>query len=285
MSTTRPLLGMRRVTELMCQEQPSSRLTAAAARQQLETPTVDEFTVLEEKENELKAAKPRVEQVFKVTFTIIGLLDHTRLPLGSQTSRQIWLQLIGNTGRRVEGKGSVVADAQVSLSVSGDWHLSLLFVTHQQMEYVRGLCDPELQKKRGTRWTCTVFLPGPGASSSTGSSGTPVLKWWCPSGPPASVGPGGTRSHGAEPGQQFEKRSLPSDREPAVKRAFKSFVEERDDKYTMELLLLPSALKEELRDWLTAPPPQTHLPWLSSTRRFTPTWWRRSRTARRAAPP
>ena len=43
-----------------------------------------------------------------------------------------------------------------------------------------------------------------------------------------------------------EKRSLPSDREPAVKRAFKSFVEERDDKYTMELLLLPSALKEEL---------------------------------------
>lgn len=43
-----------------------------------------------------------------------------------------------------------------------------------------------------------------------------------------------------------EKRSLPSDREPAVKRDFKSFVEERADKYTMELLLLPSALKEEL---------------------------------------
>lgn len=43
-----------------------------------------------------------------------------------------------------------------------------------------------------------------------------------------------------------EKQSLPSDREPAVKRAFKSFVEERDDKFTMELLLLPSALKEEL---------------------------------------
>lgn len=43
-----------------------------------------------------------------------------------------------------------------------------------------------------------------------------------------------------------EKRSLPGDREPAVKRAFKSFVEERDDKFTMELLLLPSALKEEL---------------------------------------
>lgn len=51
--------------------------------------------------------------------------------------------------------------------------------------------------------------------------------------------------------QQFvalfhEKRSLPGEREPAVKRAFKTFVEERTDKYAMELLVLPSALKEEL---------------------------------------
>ncbi|XP_066541414.1 NEDD4-binding protein 1 isoform X2 [Hoplias malabaricus] len=51
--------------------------------------------------------------------------------------------------------------------------------------------------------------------------------------------------------QQFvtlfkEKRILPPDREPLVKRIFKNFVEEQADKYTMELLLLPSALKEEL---------------------------------------
>lgn len=38
-----------------------------------------------------------------------------------------------------------------------------------------------------------------------------------------------------------------------VKRAFKSFVEERDDKYTMELLLLPSALKEELLGLVHSP--------------------------------
>lgn len=96
MSTTRPLLGMRRVTELACPEQPTSRLLASGGRQQLEAPTVDEFTVLEDKEEELKCAKPRVEQVFKVTFTIIGLLDHTGQPHGSKTSRQIWLQLRGN---------------------------------------------------------------------------------------------------------------------------------------------------------------------------------------------
>ena len=88
---------MRRVTELTCPEQPTSRLPASAARQQQEaSPTVDEFTVLEDKEEELKCAKPRVEQVFKVTFTIIGLLDHTGQQHGSKTSRQIWLQLRGN---------------------------------------------------------------------------------------------------------------------------------------------------------------------------------------------
>lgn len=91
---------MRRVTELACPEQPASRHPASAGRQQQlqqpEAPTVDEFTVLEDKEDELKCAKPRVEQVFKVTFTIIGLLDHTGQPHGSKTLRQIWLQLRGN---------------------------------------------------------------------------------------------------------------------------------------------------------------------------------------------
>ncbi|XP_044049405.1 NEDD4-binding protein 1 [Siniperca chuatsi] len=223
MSTTRPLLGMRRVTELTCPEQPTSRLLASAVRQQLEAPTVDEFTVLEDKEEELKCAKPRVEQVFKVTFTIIGLLDHTGQPHGSKTSRQIWLQLRGNREDVSKAK-----------------------------EYIRGLCDPELQKEEqypvdmhcifaGARGlfldrlirdtSAEVVVPEPGRLRLLGRAEPVVMAQ-------SRV-------------QQFvtlfqEKRSLPSDREPAVKRAFKSFVEERDDKYTMELLLLPSALKEEL---------------------------------------
>ncbi|XP_053174528.1 NEDD4-binding protein 1 [Scomber japonicus] len=224
MSTTRPLLGMRRVTELTCPEQPTSRLPASAARQQQEaSPTVDEFTVLEDKEEELKCAKPRVEQVFKVTFTIIGLLDHTGQQHGSKTSRQIWLQLRGNREDVSKAK-----------------------------EYVRGLCDPELQKEErypvdmhcifAGAWglfldrlirdtSAEVLVPEPGRLRLLGRAEPVVMAQ-------SRV-------------QQFvalfqEKRSLPSDREPAVKRAFKSFVEERDDKYTMELLLLPSALKEEL---------------------------------------
>lgn len=89
MSTTRPLPGMRRITELALAEQPASALPASAA-------TVDDFTVPEDKQDELKCARPRVEHVFKVTFTVIGLLDHSGLPQGGPTPRQIWLQLRGN---------------------------------------------------------------------------------------------------------------------------------------------------------------------------------------------
>lgn len=121
MSTTRPLLGMRRVTELTCPEQPTSRFPAPAGRQQLEPPTVDEFTVLEDKEDELICAKPRVEQVFKVTFTIIGLLDHTGQPHGSKTSRQIWLQLRGN--RDDVSKAKVRSRNTVSLAFSVHSHI------------------------------------------------------------------------------------------------------------------------------------------------------------------
>ncbi|CAG5958463.1 unnamed protein product [Menidia menidia] len=230
MSTTRPLLGMRRVTELTYPEQPASRLPAPAGRQPQDAPTVDEFTVLEDKEEELKCAKPRVEQVFKVAFTIIGLLDHTGQPHGSKTLRQIWLQLRGNRDDVSKAK-----------------------------EYIRGLCDPELQEEErypvdmhcifaGARGlfldrlirdtSAEVVVPEPGRLWLLGQAEPVVMAQ-------SRV-------------QQFvalfqEKRSLPSDRESAVKRAFKSFVEERDDKYTMELLLLPSALKEELLGLVYSP--------------------------------
>ncbi|XP_078526666.1 NEDD4-binding protein 1 isoform X2 [Lissotriton helveticus] len=47
--------------------------------------------------------------------------------------------------------------------------------------------------------------------------------------------------------QLFETNlSLPNIRESAVKKQFKCFVETHADKYTMDLLLLPSSLKEEL---------------------------------------
>ncbi|XP_061892183.1 NEDD4-binding protein 1 isoform X1 [Entelurus aequoreus] len=223
MSTTRPLLGMKRVTELACAVPPDNRLSSSAARQQREAKAVDEFTVPEDKEDELKSARPRVERVFKVAFTIIGLLDHTGQAHGSTAARQIWLKLGGNTDDVSKAK-----------------------------EYVRGLCDPELKKEE--RYPVDMHCIFAGARGLfldrlMRDTSAEVLV----------TEPGRLRLVGrAEPVvmaqsrvQQFvalfqEKRSLLSDREQGVKRAFKSFVEERDDKYTMELLLLPSALKEEL---------------------------------------
>ncbi|KAG7468705.1 hypothetical protein MATL_G00145810 [Megalops atlanticus] len=200
MSTTRPLLGMKRIPELACAEPPGSRHPAAAGQPQHDALTVDEFTVPEDKQEELKCVKPRVEQVFQVAFTIIGLLDPTAAH-GSKASRQIWLKLKGKRGDVSKAK-----------------------------EYVKGLCAPELQQLlRDT--SAEVAVLEPGRLRLLGGAEAVVMAQ-------SRV-------------QQFvalfqQNRSLPGDSEPAVKRAFKTFVEERADKYAMELLLLPSALKEEL---------------------------------------
>lgn len=119
-------------------------------------------------------------------------------------------------------------------------------------EYVKGLCDPEIQKEE--RYPADMHCIFAGARGlfldrllRDTSAEVQVLE------------PGRLRLLGCAEAvvmaqsrvQQFvalfqEKRSLPADRESLVKRTFKTFVEERADKYTMELLLLPSALKEEL---------------------------------------
>ncbi|XP_026783267.2 NEDD4-binding protein 1 [Pangasianodon hypophthalmus] len=223
MSTTRPFPGMKRVTELTCAVSPGNSRAPAASKLLPEAWTIDEFTVHEGKEAELKCAKSRVEQVFQVAFTIIGLLDHTVGAHGSKASRQIWLQL--------KGKKEDVSKAK---------------------EYVKGLCDPELQKEERYPVDMHCIFAGAGGLFldhllRDTSAEVQVLE------------PGRLRLLGCAEAvvmaqsrvQQFvalfqEKRSLPADREPSVKRTFKNFVEERADKYTMELLLLPSALKEEL---------------------------------------
>lgn len=222
MSTTRPLLGMKRITDDTCTDPPGGRQSPTTSKTQPESLTVDEFAVHEDKQTELRCTKPRVEQVFQVSFTIIGLLDHTGAH-GSKASRQIWLQLKGDKEDVSKAK-----------------------------EYVKGLCDPELQKEE--RYPVDMHCIFAGARGlfldrllRDTSAEVQVLE------------PGRLKLIGCAEAvvmaqsrvQQFvalfhEKRSLPADREPLVKRAFKTFVEDRADIYAMELLLLPSALKEEL---------------------------------------
>lgn len=213
---------MKRITEVTCTEPPGGRQSPTASRAQSEPLTVDEFTVHEDKQTELRCSKPKVEQVFQVTFTIIGLLDHTGAH-GSKASRQIWLQL--------KGKKEDVSKAK---------------------EYVKGLCDPELQKEE--------WYPVDMHCIFAGARGLFLDRLLRDTSAEVQVlEPGRLRLSGSVEAvvmaqsrvQQFvalfqEKRSLPADREPLVKRTFKNFVEDRADKYAMELLLLPSALKEEL---------------------------------------
>ncbi|KAI5623961.1 NEDD4-binding protein 1, partial [Silurus asotus] len=230
MSTTRPLPGMKRITELSCETAPTNSRAPSANRLLSDAWTVDEFTVDEGKEQDLKFAKSRVEQVFQVTFTIIGLLDHTVGAHGSKASRQIWLQL--------NGKKEDVSKAK---------------------EYVKGLCDPELHQDERYPVDMHCIFGGAGGLFldhlvRDTSAEVQVLQ------------PGRLKLMGCTEAvvmaqsrvQQFvalfhEKRSLPADRETSVKRTFKNFVEERADKYTMELLLLPSALKEELLGLVQSP--------------------------------
>lgn len=119
-------------------------------------------------------------------------------------------------------------------------------------EYVKGLCDPELQKEE--------WYPVDMHCIFAGARGLFLDRLLRDTSAEVQVlEPGRLRLSGSAEAvvmaqsrvQQFvalfqEKRSLPADREPLVKRTFKTFVEDRADKYAMELLLLPSALKEEL---------------------------------------
>lgn len=111
MSALRPLPDMKRNTEAGYTVPPGSSYPPSASKTAPEhhLHTLDEFTVDEDKETELKCTRPRVEQVFQVAFTIIGLLDHTGAH-GSKASRQIWLQL--------KGKKEDVAKAKVNKTPS-----------------------------------------------------------------------------------------------------------------------------------------------------------------------
>ncbi|KAJ8398611.1 hypothetical protein AAFF_G00421390 [Aldrovandia affinis] len=194
MSTTRPLLGMKRITEVTCSEPRGGRASAPVTKQQQEAMTVDEFAVPEAKQDELKFVKPRVEQVFEVAFTIIGQLDPTK------ASRQIWLKLIG--------KREDVSKAK---------------------EYVKGLCDPELQQVEAypADMHC-IFVGAQGLFLDHLLRDT--------SAEVAVLEPGRLRLLGGAEAvvmaqsrvQQFvalfqENRSLSGDTESTVKRAFKTF--------------------------------------------------------------
>ncbi|XP_033897137.2 NEDD4-binding protein 1 [Acipenser ruthenus] len=182
----------------------------------------DEFAVSEERQSFLTSVKPKVELLFRVDFTIVGLLDPA-VGRGSRATRQIWVQLTGMKEDVWKAK-----------------------------EYVKGVCNPELQEMEkypkdmhcifvgAQKLFINCLIQDTSADVSVVEMGMLSIR-------------GGTEAvvMAQSQIQQFvklfvENQSLLSKKEPLVKKAFKNFVESHADKYTMELLLLPSSLKEEL---------------------------------------
>ncbi|XP_073411086.1 NEDD4-binding protein 1 isoform X2 [Dendrobates tinctorius] len=207
---------------------PGMADVAARSRAEDETPgadVVDEFTAPGELGCSLQRSRCRVQMLFPVTFTVLGSLEkfnYEEAGSGKNPGR-IWLQL--------KGKRQAV---------------------HKAKEYIKGLCEPEMEIKESYPKEMHCIFAG--AQSlfldhliTDTSAHVAMLE----------IGHLGIKG-GTEPVvmaqshiQQFVRlfknnESLPQSREPEVKKRFKCFVEANADKYTMDLLLLPSALKEEL---------------------------------------
>ncbi|NXA45513.1 N4BP1 protein, partial [Nothocercus julius] len=191
-------------------------------------PGLDEFTVPAEKSRFLEGCRGRIEGLFEVRLAVLGAQADWG-PAGPPPpgppppAARIWVQLAGG--------GKAVRSAK---------------------EYIKGLCEPELEEKEyypkdmhcifaGAQSlflnsliqdTCAdIAVLEIGLLSIKGSAEAVVM----------------AQSHVQQFVKLFENNeSLLSDNEPEVKKQFRQFVEAHADKYTMDLLILPSSLKREL---------------------------------------
>ncbi|NXI40901.1 N4BP1 protein, partial [Galbula dea] len=190
-------------------------------------PGVDEFTIPAEKSRLLEGSRGRIEGLFEVRLAVLGAQGDWRSaipPPGSPPfAARIWVQLAGS--------GKAVRSAK---------------------EYVKGLCEPELEEKEYyPKDMHCIFV---GAQSLFLNS---LIQDTCADITVLEIGllsiKGGTvavvmaQSHVQQFVKLFENNeSLLSDNESEIKKQFRQFVEAHADKYTMDLLILPSSLKREL---------------------------------------
>ncbi|NXC08464.1 N4BP1 protein, partial [Orthonyx spaldingii] len=187
-------------------------------------PRVDEFTVPAEKSRLLERSRGRIEGLFEVRLAVLGAQGDWRpaLPPPSASAR-IWVQLAGG-----------------------------LKAVRSAKEYIKGLCEPELEEKEYyPKDMHCIFV---GAQSLFLNS---LIQDTCADVTVLEMGllsiKGGAeavvmaQSHVQQFVKLFENNeSLLNDNESEIKKQFRQFVEAHADKYTMDLLILPSALKREL---------------------------------------
>ncbi|NWW58186.1 N4BP1 protein, partial [Ifrita kowaldi] len=187
-------------------------------------PRVDEFTVPAEKSRLLERSRGRIEGLFEVRLAVLGAQGDWRPALPPpNASARIWVQLAGCA--------KAVSSAK---------------------EYIKGLCEPELEEKEYyPKDMHCIFV---GAQSLFLNS---LIQDTCADVTVLEMGllsiKGGAeavvmaQSHVQQFVKLFENNeSLLNDNESEIKKQFRQFVEAHADKYTMDLLILPSALKREL---------------------------------------
>ncbi|NXU62843.1 N4BP1 protein, partial [Horornis vulcanius] len=187
-------------------------------------PKVDEFTVPAEKSRLLERSRGRIEGLFEVRLSVLGAQGDWRPALPPpNASARIWVQLAGCA--------KAVSSAK---------------------EYIKGLCEPELEEKEYyPKDMHCIFV---GAQSLFLNN---LIQDTCADVTVLEMGllsiKGGAeavvmaQSHVQQFVKLFENNeSLFNDNESEIKKQFRQFVEAHADKYTMDLLILPSALKREL---------------------------------------
>ncbi|XP_062442410.1 NEDD4-binding protein 1 isoform X2 [Rhea pennata] len=186
-------------------------------------PGLDEFTVPAEKSRFLEGSRGRIEGLFEVRLAVLGAQADWRPAGPPPAAARIWVQLAGG--------GKAVRSAK---------------------EYIKGLCEPELEEKE--YYPKDMHCIFAGAQSLFLNC---LIQDTCADITVLEIGllsiKGGAeavvmaQSHVQQFVKLFENNeSLLSDNEPEVKKQFRQFVEAHADKYTMDLLILPSSLKREL---------------------------------------
>ncbi|KAJ6665944.1 hypothetical protein lerEdw1_000847 [Lerista edwardsae] len=204
---------------------PLEGLDGAAA------PVLDEFTAPAERSGCLERRRASIERLFRVRLDVLGALHGgggggwapPQVARQQPAGRRIWLGLRGQPGDVRSAK-----------------------------EYIKGLCEPELEERECyPKDMHCIFV---GAQTLFLNC---LIQGTCADITVAEIGTLSIRG-GAEPVvmaqsrvQQFvslfqNNASLLNCRESDVKKQFKQLVEAHADKYTMDLLILPSSLKREL---------------------------------------
>ncbi|XP_066459799.1 protein KHNYN-like [Eleutherodactylus coqui] len=182
--------------------------------------SMDEFAVPRGSEKELRDQHQHVERIFGIAMNILGVLTQDPLSLQSPGQQQMWVQLQGDKRNLVKAK-----------------------------DYIKGLCTPELIEDFSyPREMHCIFVGSRGLFLDCLIRATSAcMKLQTPghiriSGLVEQVVMAQSRIH------TFldENLSKADHQEASIKRNFKDLVEKHNDQHSLDLLILPTSIKEQL---------------------------------------